>query len=56
MVREKPIREQLKTLSNEELRKMLAKCEYVISRGKANISDYETFVLCQKELMRRTWN
>jgi hypothetical protein len=34
---------------------IIAKCESAISAGSAEIEDYEAFVLCQKELARRTW-
>jgi len=41
--------------SNEELSEINSKCESAISDGTAEIEDYEAFVLCQKELARRTW-
>ncbi|NLG08504.1 MAG: hypothetical protein GX560_04535 [Deinococcales bacterium] len=42
-------------LSNEELSEVIARCESAIQDGTADIEDYEAFVLCQKELARRTW-
>ncbi len=47
--------ERFQFLSNEELSKIIGKCEEAISDGSAEISHYEAFVLCQKELARRTW-
>ncbi len=47
--------ESIRTLSNEELSDIIARCESAISDGSAEIEDYEAFVLCQKELARRTW-
>ncbi|HKI56318.1 MAG TPA: hypothetical protein VKB31_04140 [Trueperaceae bacterium] len=45
----------LRTLSNEELSDIIARCESAIADGTAEIEDFEAFVLCQKELARRTW-
>lgn len=45
----------LRALSNEELSDIIAKCEDAIADGTAEIEDFEAFVLCQKELARRTW-
>ncbi len=47
--------EEIRCLTNEELSKIIGICEEAISEGSAEISDYEAFVLCQKELARRTW-
>jgi hypothetical protein len=47
--------EQISCLTNEELSQIIGKCEEAIAQGSAEISDYEAFVLCQKELARRTW-
>ncbi|MEJ2668677.1 MAG: hypothetical protein P8Z81_16550 [Deinococcales bacterium] len=47
--------QSLRTLSNEELSDIIAKCENAIADGSAEIEDFEAFVLCQKELARRTW-
>lgn len=47
--------ESIRTLSNEELSDIIARCESAIADGSAEIEDYEAFVLCQKELARRTW-
>jgi hypothetical protein len=46
----------IKKLSNEELGQIIETCESAISKGAAQIDDYEAFVLCQKELARRTWS
>lgn len=45
----------IRTMTNEELSDVIAKCESAIAAGTAEIEDYEAFVLCQKELARRTW-
>lgn len=45
----------IKQMSNEELSDIISRCESAISEGSAEIEDYEAFVLCQKELARRTW-
>lgn len=45
----------IRNLNNEELSDIIARCETAISDGTAEIEDYEAFVLCQKELARRTW-
>lgn len=47
--------DEIKCLTNEELSRIIGRCEEAISEGSAEISDYEAFVLCQKELARRTW-
>lgn len=47
--------QSLRTLSNEELSDIIARCESAIADGTAEIEDFEAFVLCQKELARRTW-
>ena len=47
--------QSLRAMSNEELSDIIAKCETAISDGTAEIEDFEAFVLCQKELARRTW-
>jgi hypothetical protein len=46
---------RLERLSNEQLSQVIARCEHAISDGSAQVTDYETFVLAQKELARRTW-
>ena len=43
-------------MSTEELATAIANCETAIADGSADIEDYEAFVLCQKELARRTWS
>jgi hypothetical protein len=45
----------LRKLSNEQLSDIITNCESAIATGSAEISDYEAFVLAQKELARRTW-
>lgn len=46
----------VKALDNEALSEIITKCEEAIADGSAEIEDYEAFVLCQKELARRTWS
>ncbi len=55
MVQEQTSMDGIRYLSNEELSEIITKCESAISDGSAEIEDYEAFVLCQKELARRTW-
>jgi hypothetical protein len=47
--------ERIRTLSDEQLGEVIARCEDAISDGTAVVDDYEAFVLAQKELARRTW-
>lgn len=55
MLQRAPLDNHIQHLSNEELSDIITKCENVIADGSAEIEDYEAFVLCQKELARRTW-
>ncbi len=55
MVQQTSIVHNIQRLSNEELSKVITQCEHAIAEGSAEIEDYEAFVLCQKELARRTW-
>lgn len=55
MVQSRPMAEAIRYYSNEELSEIISKCETAITDGTAEIEDYEAFVLCQKELARRTW-
>ncbi len=48
--------ETVQRLSNDELSVTINKCETAIADGSAEIEDYEAFVLCQQELVRRTWS
>ena len=48
-------RERVRRMSTDELATTIARCETAIADGTAVIADYEAFVLCQKELARRTW-
>lgn len=48
--------ETVQRLSNAELSVTISKCESAIADGSAEIEDYEAFVLCQQELVRRTWS
>jgi hypothetical protein len=48
--------DKLPSLSNQELRDIISECESEICEGTAKIEDYEAFVLCQQELVRRTWS
>jgi hypothetical protein len=47
--------EWIRSMNNEQLSELMAKCQALISEGSAQIEDYEAFVLCQRELARRTW-
>lgn len=51
-----PSLDAVRSLSNEQLAETIERCEDRISDGRAEIEDYEAFVLCQKELSRRTWS
>lgn len=42
-------------LTNEQLSNIIGQCEEAIADGTAEIDHYEAFVVCQKELARRTW-
>lgn len=55
MVQELARNNDVRYLSNEELSEIISKCEDAIQDGSAEIEDYEAFVVCQKELARRTW-
>jgi hypothetical protein len=55
MIQTNQTSEQIRYLTNEELSEIIGRCELAISEGSAEIADYEAFVLCQKELARRTW-
>ena len=55
MLQQAPVSHSIKQMSNEELSDVISRCEHAISEGSAEIEDYEAFVLCQKELARRTW-
>lgn len=48
-------RQRLLSLSNEELGAIIEACERAIATGSAEVEDFESFVLAQKELARRTW-
>ena len=50
-----PPRERVRRMSTDDLASTIARCEDAIAAGSAGIDDYEAFVLCQKELARRTW-
>lgn len=56
MVQERTLTRDISLLSNEELSEVIAGCEAAISNGTAEVEDFETFVLCQKELAKRTWS
>jgi hypothetical protein len=47
--------DEVRRMSNEQLAATIERCEGAIADGSAEIEDYEAFVLCQKELARRTW-
>jgi hypothetical protein len=48
--------EPLRALSDEDLNRIMVRCESAIADGTAEIGDYEAFVLAQKEIVRRTWS
>ncbi len=48
--------EPLRSLSDEELGRIIVRCEDAIASGSASLPDYEDFVLAQRELARRTWS
>lgn len=48
--------EPFRSLSDEELQGIVVRCERAIADGSAQVSDYEAYVLAQKELVRRTWS
>jgi hypothetical protein len=48
--------EPLRQLSDEELVRIIDRCEGAIADGSASLPDYEAFVLAQRELARRTWS
>lgn len=56
MMQEPTRHEHLTRMSNEELGRTIQRCEDAIADGSAEVADYEAFVLCQKELARRTWS
>ncbi len=51
-----PFHDHVRRMTPEELARTIARCEDAIADGSAEIEDYEAFVLCQKELARRTWS
>ncbi|MDF1522645.1 MAG: hypothetical protein P1P87_07480 [Trueperaceae bacterium] len=50
-----PANEPVRTMTDEDLNRIIVRCESAIADGTAQVSDYEAFVLAQKELARRTW-
>jgi hypothetical protein len=48
--------EPLRSLSDEELGRIIERCEDAIASGSAALPEYEAFVLAQRELARRTWS
>ena len=46
--------ERASYLSSRELRLIVGRCEETIRGGRAQIEDYEAFVICQQELSSRT--
>ena len=55
MVQEISPIEYIESMSNEKLSEVMGKCQDMIADGSATIDEFETFVLCQRELSRRTW-
>jgi hypothetical protein len=47
--------EPLRAMSDEELGRIIERCEAAIASGDAALTDFEAFVLAQRELARRTW-
>lgn len=47
--------DHVRRMTTSELADTISRCENAIANGSARIEDYEAFVLCQKELARRTW-
>ena len=45
--------ERASYLSSRELRLIVGRCEETIKTGRAQIEDYEAFVICQQELSSR---
>lgn len=41
-------------LSSRELRDIVGRCEQAITAGRAQIEEYEAFVICQQELTSRS--
>lgn len=48
--------DHVRRMSTSDLATAISRCEDAIADGSARIEDYEAFVLCQKELARRTWS
>jgi len=48
--------EPLRHLSDEDLARIIDRCEGAIADGSAALPDYEAFVFAQRELARRTWS
>ena len=46
----------MRGLSDEDLARMIERCEHAIATGRAALTDFEAFVLAQRELARRTWS
>lgn len=55
MVQEISSVEYIESMSNEQLSEVMGKCQEMIVDGSATIDEFEAFVLCQRELSRRTW-
>lgn len=41
-------------LSSRDLRDIVGRCEQAITAGRAQIEEYEAFIICQQELTSRT--
>ena len=55
MVQEIGSVDYIENLSNEQLSELMGKCQDMIDDGSATIDEFEAFVICQRELARRTW-
>lgn len=53
---EPPLADQVRQWSNQELSRIIQRCQDAIADGSARVGDFEAFVLCENELARRTWS
>lgn len=53
MLRYPRIKETIPQLSDQELARLIARCEDAITHHKANIEEYEAFVLASHERAQR---
>ena len=55
MVQEVDSMAYIEGMTNEQLGELMGRCQDMIDDGSATIEEFEAFVLCQRELARRTW-